>query len=166
MYPAAVLIAAGGAVSDLRYRKIYNKLTLPSMGAGIILNLVFRGVPGLGNSLLGILLGFSCFVFWMIGMLKAGDIKLYMALGAFGGWKFCACTVIASVLAGGAAACILMLTRKTGRAALRRLKLYMTNMIYTRQFRTYQPEGEDSYFSFGCCILAGALISTWYLTAA
>ena len=97
-------------------------------------------------------------------MLKAGDVKLYMALGAFGGWKFCACTMIMSVLAGGAAASVLMVVRKTGRTAFRRLKLYVINLIYTKQFRPYQPEDQNSYFSFGCCILAGALVSTWYLT--
>ncbi len=38
-------------------------------------------------------------------------------------------------------------------------KHYFTNMFYTRRFYMYQPQDAASYFSFGCCILAGTVIA-------
>lgn len=158
----ANLVAFSAAVTDKREHKIYNKLTLPSILLGLLLNLLFFGLSGLGNSLSGFAVGIGFSVFWLLGMLKAGDIKLYMALGALCGWRFCVAAMIASVIVGGAAAVVLLFVRKTWRVTFRRLKLYLLNLYYSRSFQTYQPEEESAYFSFGCCIFAGALISTWY----
>lgn len=159
---AANIASAVGAYTDIREHKIYNKMTIPVIGLGILLNLFFFGFDGLINSFSGLFVGLLFSLFWIIGMLKAGDIKLYMAVGALCGWRFCSQTMISSVLVGGAAAAVLMLFRKSGSAAIQRLKNYFLNLLYTKEFKAYQPEGEDMYFSFGCCILAGTLISTWY----
>lgn len=86
---AAVLAAGCGACTDLKYHKIYNKLTMPSILTGMICHLIFGGLL---SSILGILLGFLTILFCGISMLKAGDVKLYMAVGALAGWKFCGYT--------------------------------------------------------------------------
>lgn len=153
----AVLVAAWGAVTDLRTHKIYNRLTGPSILAGIVLHVFFWGIRGFFNSLLGLLLGVCCTVFWVLGMLKAGDIKLYIAVGALGGWKFCGYTIIFSVLIGGIVSVILMLSRKSGRASLKRLWKYFIFLGYTKKFSMYHPEESHAYFSFGSCIFAGSL---------
>lgn len=155
-------IAFAAAITDKREHKIYNKLTLPSILLGLLLNLLFFGLSGLGNSLFGLAVGMAFSVFWLLGMLKAGDIKLYMALGALCGWRFCVVVMAASVIVGGAAAVVLLFLRKTWRVTFRRLKLYFLNLYYSRSFQTYQPEEESAYFSFGCCIFAGAFIGSWY----
>ena len=159
-YTVAVLIAGCGACTDLKYHKIYNKLTMPSILTGMICHLIFGGLL---SSLLGILLGFSAVVFCWMGMLKAGDVKLYMAAGALAGWEFCGYTIVFSILLGGAAATVLMVSRRTGRASLKRVKRYLIHLLYTRQFCPYQPEEESAYFSFGCSIFAGTLAAFWYL---
>lgn len=159
---AANLVALAAAVTDKREHKIYNKLTMPSILLGVLFNLLFFGLSGLGNSLSGLAVGIGFSVFWLLGMLKAGDIKLYMALGALCGWRFCVSVLMASVLVGAAAAVVLLCLRRTWRVTFRRLKLYFLNLYYSRSFRTYQPEEESAYFSFGCCIFAGSLISTWF----
>ena len=159
---AAVAVAAAASFTDLKTRKIPNKLTFSAMLAGLACNLVLFGFKGLTGSFLGILMGFAAFIFFAIGALKAGDVKLYMAIGAFTGWRFCGYTIVYSILAGGAAAFVFMLLRKSGRTALRNLKNYFVNMFYTHHFYMYQPQEADSYFSFGCCILVGTVI-TWLL---
>lgn len=159
---AAVAVAAAASFTDLKTRKIPNKLTFTAMPAGLILNLVLFGFKGLAGSILGILMGFAAFIFFAIGALKAGDVKLYMAIGAFTGWRFCGYTIVYSILAGGVAAFVFMLLRKSGRTALKNLKNYFVNMFYTRHFYMYQPQEASSYFSFGCCILVGTII-TWLL---
>lgn len=153
---AAIGVAVIGGIGDWKRRKIPNRLTFPVMLAGLAGNLVLRGGAGLLDSAAGIGTGFLVFFLFAIGALKAGDVKLYMAVGAVAGWRFCGDTIIWSILLGGAAALLLMASRRTGRRALKNLWLYFVNLLYTRKFRMYQPESELSYFSFGCCIAAGA----------
>ena len=161
LYMAAILTAGCGAATDLYCHKIYNKLTISSAMAGVLLNYFFNGISGLINSFLGIFLGIICMSFWIMGMLKAGDVKLYMAIGALAGWHFCGNTIVFSIMVGGVVSAILMAVRKSGRASFRHLGIYLMNLFYTRQYHRYIPETENAYFSFGCCIFAGTLISLW-----
>ena len=157
---AAVAVAAAASITDLKTRKIPNKLTFSAMLAGLACNLVLFGFKGITGSFLGILMGFAAFIFFAIGALKAGDVKLYMAIGAFTGWRFCGYAIVYSILVGGVASFIFMLLRKSGRPALKNLKNYFVNMFYTHHFYMYQSQDTSSYFSFGCCILVG-LVITW-----
>lgn len=162
LYLAAVFIAGCGAYTDLRVHKIYNKLTVPAIFIGVLCNLTADGWEGLLNSLLGITTGFLFTALWILGMLKAGDVKLYMAVGAFGGCRFCGYTMFFSIMIGTLAAVFLLLVRKSGRKALVRLKDYLVNLIYTKKFSVYQPEDQSAYFCFGCCIFAGTLAVLYY----
>lgn len=158
-----ILVTGIGAYTDIKYHKIYNGLTNSAMLVGIGYHVWAGGLGGLLHSLSGILIGFSFAAFWILGMLKAGDIKLYMAVGALAGWRFCGYVMITSVLIGGAVAAFLMTIRKTGRTSLKRLKEYLLHLLYMKRFFMYQPEEKNAYFSFGCCIFAGALVTVWYL---
>lgn len=72
------------AVSDLRTRKIPNKLTVPMCVAGLIYQISFFQLEGLKTALLGFVTGFSIlFVLWMVGTAGGGDVKL---MGALGPW--------------------------------------------------------------------------------
>ncbi|WP_197439591.1 A24 family peptidase [Calycomorphotria hydatis] len=64
-------------VTDLRYHRIPNKVTVPMFAAGWVYQLVFAGLPGLADGALGFLAGFGIlFVLWMIGVGGGGDVKL------------------------------------------------------------------------------------------
>lgn len=152
----AVIIAGIGGYTDFTQKKIPNRLTFPAMAAGLILNLLLGGFPAFFGSLAGIAVGFAYFILFAVGALKAGDVKLYMAIGAAGGWRYGLTVMIVSVLIGGAAAFLLMLVKKGGTGRLRNLWYYFTGMFLSRRFYRYQPQGEDSYFCFGWCIAAGA----------
>lgn len=153
----AAAAACAGGFADLKCRKIPNRLTIPAMGAGLFLNLLLRGFGGVLSSLAGILAGFAFFLLFVIGALKAGDVKLYMAVGAIGGWRFVLNTMALSVLAGGILSFGILICRKRGRMALRNVWNYLTNVIITRNFYRYEPLDQESYFSFGCCIALGAV---------
>lgn len=160
---SAVLLTGYGAFTDLRYHKIYNKQTMSGIVMGLLLHMILGGTEGVMDSLLGLLLGSSFILIWILGMLKAGDVKLYMAIGALAGWRFCGYTMIYSILFGGVAAAFVMICRKSGKESFVRVKTYLMNLIYMKQLQRYRPEEEGAYFSFGGCIFVGTLITMWYL---
>ena len=87
---ALVLLLAYCAYTDGTKSRIYNKATFPAMGMGLLLHLVFGGMSGFSWSFLGLFIGLAIqFVPWRLGLAKAGDLKLLMAVGALKGWAFC-----------------------------------------------------------------------------
>lgn len=78
----AVLTVA--SITDLRSRRIPNWLVLPFLAAGVIVSGLGHGLHGVGQSLLGLLLGGVVFgvLCWMGGM-GMGDLKLCAAIGAW-----------------------------------------------------------------------------------
>lgn len=82
LHSIILVISLISAYTDLRYRKILNIVTLPSMVLGLVLQLIFFGFPGLFSALLGFLIGFAFFfLFYIFGGMGAGDVKLMGALG-------------------------------------------------------------------------------------
>jgi prepilin peptidase CpaA len=85
-----VLVLVVCFYTDLRFNKIYNKVSFPAMAAGLILNGAFGGLTGFLWALLGWAVGMGIqWVPYMMGFAKAGDVKLLAAVGALKGWAFC-----------------------------------------------------------------------------
>jgi prepilin peptidase CpaA len=104
LLPAIVVISATliAAVTDLWKFKVYNALTLPLLVSGLIYNTVIGGWSGLANSALGLLFGFAILLlFYSMGGMGAGDVKLMAAIGAWLGMPLTFYVFIASALAGG-----------------------------------------------------------------
>lgn len=82
-WPTVVVVSIA-TFTDLRSRRIPNWLVLPFLGAGIAVSVWMHGWHGLGESLGGMALGLLLFgiFFWMGGM-GAGDVKLAAAIGAW-----------------------------------------------------------------------------------
>lgn len=114
--PAVIvfLIGVGGftlaaAVSDLRSRKIPNKMTLPMFLAGLVYQIAFGGwsglaeghyaAAGLKSALLAFALGFgTLFILWMVGGGGGGDVKLMGALSVWLGFRLTFMVMIASTV--------------------------------------------------------------------
>jgi prepilin peptidase CpaA len=85
---AVVLIVC--AMTDARQGKILNIVTFPAMLLGLVLNYIFGGRTAFVWSLLGWAVGMGIqWVPFMLGLAKAGDVKLLAAVGALKGWAFC-----------------------------------------------------------------------------
>jgi prepilin peptidase CpaA len=95
------------AWGDLRTRRIPNYLTFGTAVAGLAFNCIAYGLPGLGNGILGMLLGFACLILpYLWGGMGAGDVKALAALGAWLGpqhtlFLFCYMGVAGGVMALG-----------------------------------------------------------------
>jgi len=109
----AVLVMA---VTDLWRFRVHNALTLPLLISGLIYQGVTSGTPGLVNGLLGALFGFSALiVFWMMGGIGSGDVKLLAGVGAWLGLTLTFYVFIASSLAAGVYSIVLLITNRNVR---------------------------------------------------
>ena len=78
------------AYTDGTRAKIYNKVTFPAMLLGLGVNTIFGGTQGFVWALAGWAVGMGIqWVPYMMGVAKAGDVKLLAAVGALKGWAFC-----------------------------------------------------------------------------
>lgn len=95
-----VLLVVVTSYTDLRYQRIRNVHTFSMMLLGLVLGGVLGGVHGLIQSALGLLAGFGGMVLlYAINIMKAGDVKLAMALGALiGPWESLRTVVLSFVL--------------------------------------------------------------------
>jgi prepilin peptidase CpaA len=97
LFVASFTIAA--AVSDIRFRKIPNKMTVPMFLAGLVYRIAFFDPSGFGDGLLAFVIGFGgLFVLWMVGGGGGGDVKLMGALSVWLGFHMTLWVLAGSVL--------------------------------------------------------------------
>jgi prepilin peptidase CpaA len=109
--PVVVVLVATliAAVTDVWKFKVYNLLTLPVMVSGLLYHGIVGGWAGLGSSALGLAFGFAVLlVFYAMGGMGSGDVKLMAAIGAWLGIQLTFWVFIASALAGGVYAVVLL----------------------------------------------------------
>ena len=79
----AVLLGAAATFDDLRRRAIANWINLAGLAAGLIYHAAVGGLAGLGWAAAGAAVGFAVFlIFYCLGGMGAGDLKLMAAFGA------------------------------------------------------------------------------------
>jgi prepilin peptidase CpaA len=98
----AAAVAVAAAVTDLKERRIPNRLTYPAIVSGLLLQLALHGWTGLLLGLSGALLFGGVFMpFYLIRAIGAGDVKLATALGSIVGIGAALEVMFATALAGG-----------------------------------------------------------------
>jgi prepilin peptidase CpaA len=104
--------------TDLRFLRIPNVITYPTMLVGLVLG-VFEAFPGglfsagFIDHLAALVLAFALsYPFYAAGGLKAGDAKLLMAIGAMRGTSFFLVSALYGALLGGIIAVGFIATRR------------------------------------------------------
>jgi prepilin peptidase CpaA len=101
-----VLIAS---ITDVWKYKVHNVLTLPLLVGGLVYHGFHGGWAGLTDSMFGALFGFACLlVFYVMGGMGAGDVKLMAGVGAWLGMPTTFYVFVASSLAAGAYSIVLL----------------------------------------------------------
>lgn len=84
----ALIVGIAAIVDDLSRRRISNWIPSLAFAAGLILQAVRGGWSGVGSALLGTLAGGGVFlIFYLLGGMGGGDIKLMAGFGAVLGVK-------------------------------------------------------------------------------
>lgn len=109
---ALTLLLLGAAVTtDLSLRRIPNALTFSAIAAAILVRLIAQGWPGVALALSGALLAPVLLLVLHAGKgLGMGDLKLSAAVGALVGPALAITAMLASTVAGGVLAVIVMMT--------------------------------------------------------
>ncbi len=119
MWLVGISMAVGvvATVEDLWRRTISNWLSLAGFAAGLAVHVVQSGWKGAGDSLIGAAIGFVVFlVFFLMGGMGGGDVKLMAAFGAILGRDRIVLAAIMAALVGGLLAALYLGYRKARRA--------------------------------------------------
>jgi len=112
----ALVLGTLAIVEDLRSRRIPNWIPLAALIAGLVWNVAAHGWRGGVSSLLGAVAGFAVFlVFYILGGMGGGDIKLMGGFGAVIGIHHVLAAAFAAAICGALIALAVL-----GARALRR----------------------------------------------
>jgi prepilin peptidase CpaA len=162
---ALLALVSAAAISDLRTRKIPNRLLLTGLLIGLVLSLMTRGIEGLVSSLAGFGLGFILLLpGYLLRFTGAGDVKLLATLGVFTGPGMLLHIFLASILTGALFVLLQALWKAiiNNSSFLQRYQTMLQTLLTTGQFNQV-PSGQDSvlkqrlpmapFYALGCLII-------------
>ena len=163
IFLSIILIAA--AVNDLRFQKIPNLLTYPSMGIALVYHFIMSGLNGLLFSAGGLAVGIAVLILpYLMGGMGAGDAKLMGAVGAILGARGVFVAFLFTAIAGGIYALILLLVRRRAfKGFWQRNLATLKTFIFTRQFIPIPEDGNEKKprLCYGIAIALGTLFSVF-----
>ncbi len=148
-------------ITDLRERKIYNKILLPFFLLGLIYHTLFEGIGGFSMSMLGAMVGLAILLIpYLMGGMGAGDVKLLAVIGAIKGVSFVLMTSLFMALAGGLIGLLILLFRKGILARSKQIVLFFSCLkqgIRTPFF--LDKEALSTTYPYGVAIAIGAVVA-------
>jgi prepilin peptidase CpaA len=132
------------AITDLRKRKIYNVVLLPSLLIAVAAQLLILKWTGLKLAFIGLGIGFGFFfLLYCLGGVAPGDVKLAGTLGAFLGGKGIIVVLLYSLVAAGVIAIAAAAFRGKLGPTLYRLWRFLYTLVLPG-YPTERPSQEQS----------------------
>jgi len=147
--------------TDLKERRIYNKVLLPALILGILINISSNGIEGLKSSIIGFVIGLLVLMIpFILGGVGGGDVKLLGIIGAIKGPQFIFYTFLATGLSGGIIAIVILIYRRGLLKAIKNIYIGFKLMLMSR-FKVVSFEGNDEMYMFpyGVAISIGTLVA-------
>lgn len=151
--------------TDIKGRRIYNKVLLPFLAAGLAANLLAGGLPGLMESSKGSLIGLGLlFIPFAMGGIGGGDVKLMAVIGAIKGPAFVLSTFLAGAIAGGILALALLIRHRRLLTTLSGCLASASNLLirYGITFSTADTRDEEAkplHLPYSLAIGTGVAVS-------
>lgn len=169
---ALTLLVIAVAIFDVRERRIPNFLVFPAILAGLILHFVWHRWVGVGFSLKGVGLAFLLLLIpYVVGGMKAGDVKFLMAIGALTGATDVVRVLLATVFCYPVMAAVaVMRERKLGVTWLRFRRIFWNFLgffvpslkLYAMRLDAQDDQSVTSVKTpYGVAIAVGTLIAIY-----
>ena len=157
LIPLAIIIS----YYDVRYRRIPNAFVLATLAAGIAMNAIFAGLPGMAASVGGCALAFVLmFTLHVFGAMGAGDVKLFAAIGAVTGAPLVLPTFIVVILTGGLLAIVSIVRAGILITTMHRVLQIFVGMLPGWQMPKFSvPVDRKHTIPYGVAITMGSIIS-------
>jgi prepilin peptidase CpaA len=147
-------------ITDVRERKIYNKILLPALLLAFVWNTITAGLQGLGSTLLGMTAGFLLLLipYLMKGM-GAGDVKMLAVIGAMKGVTFVLMTAVYMAIIGGIIAVLLIGWRLISSKQFITLFYRSSLMKYGMKLSLIRSHSSKEAMPYGVAIAFGAIVT-------
>jgi prepilin peptidase CpaA len=162
---SVLLIAA--CVTDVRTRRIPNALVIVIVACGLGFSLATRPFPGsVGESLMGLGLGFAVWIgFWLAGVMGAGDVKFFAAIGTWLGPAMTWRAALTAALVGGILAVAMLVRSRTLRPAVRRIALGLSaGSLGVLGAQDAPGSRARRHLPYGVALALGSLLVAWFPT--
>jgi prepilin peptidase CpaA len=153
-------------ITDLRERKIYNKVLFPFLIIALAIHLFSDGWSGISTWTLGTIVGLAILLIpYFMGGMGAGDVKLLAVIGGIKGMNFVLMTALYMGLAGGAIAIIIFLFRKGLVSRIKQPLYYFSCLrLGVKIPFVLDKEALSATYPYGVAIAVGALCEVWLTT--
>jgi len=135
-----ILFLIIASITDLKFNKVKNPHILIFMFIGLIMNSFAFGFEGLTIAFIGVMIplviGYPLF---LLGIIPAGDVKMFMALGAINGIHNTGRLVMITLLLGGIYSIFLLIKRKDF-SGFFSFYHYLKEMVITRKLFPYDTQ--------------------------
>ena len=161
LYSAILAVAC---VSDLRARRIPNKLNLVLAATGVVFSVaVLPWGTALSHSGLGMLVGLAIWLpCWLLRFLGAGDVKFAAATGAWLGVGGVLRASFLALLIGGVLALVVLLWQRRLRDGLTGVAMW-ASLAQGGRLEAPTPLVRTRYqLPYGVALATGAALSAWF----
>ena len=152
------------AATDIKWKKIPNALTFPVMITGVIANGYKSGSSGVIYGIEGLFLGMALLiVFYFMGMMGAGDVKLMGAVGSILGPAGVFKAFLFTAIVGGVYAVIILAYHGQLVGFMKRIALSLKLSLLARGPTLLPNEGKASpILCYGIAIALGTSLSLFF----
>jgi prepilin peptidase CpaA len=150
------------AEMDIRFRKIPNWLTYPTMIMGIIYHTGIKGFNGFLFSVEGLGMGIAILIIpFLMGGMGAGDAKLMGAVGGLLGPKGVFIAFLFTAIVGGIYAIVFLTVYGYLKETAKRYGSLLKTFIFTQKFIYIPPPEREKAprLCYGLAIALGTIIS-------
>lgn len=157
---AMLAVLTISVVTDLKSRKIYNKVIYPGFVAAFTLHLGLAGWAGLGAALAGSAVGLSLLLIpYLLGGMGAGDVKLLSLVGAFKGTAFVLFAAAYMAVLGAVMALAVLLLRPGAGQWIKSILYYLYGLRYGIKVpMDFSANRLTAAYPYGVAIAGGAVI--------
>ncbi|WZL72719.1 prepilin peptidase [Clostridiaceae bacterium 35-E11] len=155
-----ILVLLICAITDLKSRKIYNKVIFPSLFLAFSLHLFHGGWERLFSSIEGFFMGFSLLLIpYLFGGIGAGDVKLLALIGALKGVSFVLYTAVYMSILGSILALLILIWGKPAFSNLKSLCYYLIHLKSgLKTSFPFEKKNLSVSYPYGIAIAGGAIL--------